>query len=268
MKSEIGRLAEAMSRDPDSLAFVELGESLRLIGERDRAARVALQGLERHPDLVDGHDLYARVLVDLGEFDRAERVWRGVLERDPRHAGAHKGLGFLSFRTGRLETALEHLELALAANPTDRSTVQALRTVRSAVEEAEKAEAAEAAALDAEARVFAGLEGAGRDMVLVDRRGRVLGGGLESVGQRASEETAAHLAGAAQEAERTCRMLNLGAWSWIVAEGGFGNLYVTRATPETLLLIRRDRSVPAGRLAMLAERAVEVAREWLKAQRL
>lgn len=262
MGSEIGQLTDAVARDPDSLAFLELGEALRRAGERERAVKVILHGLNRHPDLVEGHDLYARVLVDQGEFDKAWQVWMGVLDRDPRHAGAHRGLGFLSFRQGRLEEALEHLELALARDPTDPSTVRALRTVRKAVDEVEAEARAQSEA------VFAGLEGAGRNMVLVDRRGRVLGGSVEGVGVEGTDEAAAYLAGAAEEAERTARMLDLAEWRWIVAEGASGNVYVTRATEETLLLIMRDRTVPAGRLAMLADQAIGVARDWLDALHL
>lgn len=259
MSSEISQLTEMMARDPDSLAFLELGEALRRAGERERAVKVILHGLNRHPELIEGHDLYARVLVDMGDFEKARRVWMSVLDRDSRNAGAHRGLGFLCFREGRLDEALEHLELALARDPTDRSTVRALRTVRKAVDEAEAEAQAHSEAL------FAGLEGAGRNTVLVDRRGRVLGGAIEGMSAEDAEEAAAYLAGAAEEAERTARMLNLGEWRWIVAEGATGNIYVTHATEETLLLIMRDRTVPAGRLAMLADQAIGVARNWLEA---
>jgi len=255
-----------LARDPSSLVFLELGEALRRVGQLDAASRVLVSGLEQHPDLIGGRDLYARVLVDKGEYARAAQVWGTVLERDARHVGAHKGLGFVSFRGGDLDGALEHLELALAADPTDQSVISALRTVRDAAQELQ----AEVAPTDAgEDPLFAGLEGAEQGLLLVDDRGRVLGGRLlDRGGREVSEAVAAYLAGAAQEADRTARMLGLGEWRWIVAEGPEANVYVTPPTPETLLLILRDQSVPSGRLAMLAERAGAVARAWLEGQRL
>ncbi len=139
-----------------------------------------------------------------------------------------------------------------------------MRTVRNALDERDAA--AEGAREDP---VFAGLEGAERGLLLVDDRGRVLGGGLRRAGRgELSEEVAAYLAGAAHEAERTSRILGLGTWQWIVSEGSEGNVYVTQPTPSALLLIVRDRSVPAGRLALLAERAGDIARVWLAEQQL
>jgi predicted regulator of Ras-like GTPase activity (Roadblock/LC7/MglB family) len=106
-------------------------------------------------------------------------------------------------------------------------------------------------------------------LLLVDHRGRILGGRVEVDGAGdVSDAVAAYLAGATQEAERTVRMLDLGDWEWIVSEGPGGNIYVTPPTDETLLFILRDRSVPAGRLALLAERAGAAARQWLTSQRL
>jgi predicted regulator of Ras-like GTPase activity (Roadblock/LC7/MglB family) len=255
-----------LARDPSSLVFLELGETLRRVGQLDAASRVLVNGLEQHPELVEGRDLYARVLVDSGEYARAAQVWATVLELDSRHLGAHKGLGFLSFRSGDLDSAMEHLELALAADPTDESVVRALRTVRDAAQEAQAEVAPPSSGEDP---LSAGLEGAEQGLLLVDERGRVLGGRLlDASGGEVSEMVAAYLAGAAQEADRTARMLGLGEWRWIVAEGPDGNVYVTPPTPDTLLLILRDQSVPSGRLAMLAERAGAVARAWLEGQQL
>ncbi len=263
MADDIKMMSAELARDPGSRVFLRLGETLRRRGEVVAAATVVLGGLERHPDLVDGHDLYARVLVNQEQFERARDVWKGVLERTPRHLGALKGLGFLYFRTGDLEGALDHLELALSVDPTDPSVVRALHTVRSAVEEAEAEPATP------EESVFAGLEGAERGMLLVDHRGRVLGGALrDATHTDVSDAVAAYLVGAAQEAERTARLLGLGDWRWIVAEGPSGNVYVTLPTPETLLFILRDRSVPSGRLAMLADKAADIARGWLERQEL
>jgi tetratricopeptide (TPR) repeat protein len=257
---DVGRLWELVTRDPGSLEFLELGERLRRRGDLESAARVALQGLQRHPELPDAHDVYARILVDMGDEEAAEDEWRLALEREPRHLGALKGLGFLRYRAGDYDAALDHLEAALAVAPRDAGIVRALETVRAA------AGAAEAPAGD---RVFSALGGDDEGMLLADLRGRVLGGRVVVRGRGdASERVAGYLAGAVQEAERTARMLGMGSWQWIVTEAAGGNLYATPISADTVLCIVRDRSIPAGRLAMLAERAAAVARRWLEQQRL
>ena len=119
-------------RDADSLVFLDLGELLRVQGQVAAARKVALTGLQRHPELPNAHDLYARVLVDANEFAHARKIWEAALKLDARHQGAHKGLGFLHYRDGDLDGALDHLELALATDPTNDSVVQALQAVRNA----------------------------------------------------------------------------------------------------------------------------------------
>lgn len=266
MPDEVRTLSDELARDPDSLVFVPLGEALRLRGQLDAAARVVLAGLERHPNLADGHDLYARILADTGEVERAADEWSIALAVEPRHAGAHKGMGFVSYQQGDLDGALEHLELALAADPNDPSIVQALKMVREAVA---RADTAAPSAPPARPAVFAGLEGADDGLLLVDPQGRVLAGGLRTGDRRdVADAVAAYLAGVSQEAERTARLLDLGEWRWIMAEGERGHLHISAPTAGSLLLMVRDRSVPSGRLAILAARAVEVARRWLEAQAL
>jgi tetratricopeptide (TPR) repeat protein len=275
VSDDVRALSEELARDPASLVFVPLGEALRLRGQLDSAARVALAGLEHHPNLADGHDLYARILADTGEVERAADEWSIALAVEPRHPGAHKGLGFVCYQQGDLDGALEHLELALAANPADKAIVQALQMVRQAAGAAEAAGAAggEAAAAPAASAarppVFAGLEGADDGLLLVDPQGRVLAGGLRTGDRRdVADAVAAYLAGVSQEAERTARLLDLGEWRWIMAEGELGHLHLSAPTAGALLLMARDRSVPSGRLAILAARAAEVARRWLEAQAL
>ncbi len=273
MSDAVRALSTELARDPASLAFVQLGEALRAKGQLDAAGKVALTGLEHHPNLADAHDLYARILSDLGDVERAADEWSIALALDPRHAGAHKGLGFVNFRQGDLDAALDHLELALAADPVDPSVVQALQTVRRAAEAAAGSSSSPApsgpppaAAAPARPSVFAGLEGAEQGMLLVDLQGRVLAGGLRRPdGSDVGDEVAAYLAGVSQEAGRTSRLLELGEWRWIMAEGEEGHLHLSAPTAQALLLLARDRGIPSGRLAMLAARAAEVARRWLEA---
>jgi len=287
MAEALRRLQAELAQDPASLAFLPLAEGLRLRGDLDAAARVVLSGLEHHPNLADAHDMFARILADAGDFERAADEWSMALAVDPRHGGAHKGLGFLGYRRGDLDGALDHLELALAADPADRSVVQALQVVRSAAQAAAQqppvdvgsgsppAPGGAPAVAPAEspdrspAAVFAGLEGGDRGMLLLDPRGRTLAGGLRGGGGRdVADEVAAYLAGVSQEAERTARLLELGPWRWIAAEAEGGTLHLSRPVDDALLLLVRDRSVPAGRMGILAARAAEVARRWLEAQRV
>jgi len=261
VSSDIRSLSAELARDPDSLVFLELGEALRRRGQLYAAAKAAVAGLERHPRLANSHDLYARVLVDMGHLQQAYEEWQSTVELDTRHLGAHKGLGFLCYRWGDLDGALEHLESALAADPMDPSVVQALRMVRDAA--ADLTDAGESAPQS----MFEGLEGARHGLLLFDTRGRVLGGGMSTeLGEDVSGDVAAYVAGGSHEADRSSRILELGDWEWMIVEGPGGSMHVSRSGGDTLLLVARDGSVPSGRLAILADRASTVARDWLEAQ--
>jgi predicted regulator of Ras-like GTPase activity (Roadblock/LC7/MglB family) len=275
MADEIRALSAELARDPASLVFVTLAELLRTRGQLDAARKVVQAGLARHPALAEAHDLHARILSDAGDIAGAEREWLNVLQIEERHLGARKGLGFVRFRQGDIDGALDHLEVALSVDPTDPAVVQALLTVRAAAEQAAGAVPPAdppAAPVAPESRrftdaVFTGLEGADQGLLLVDSRGLVLGGGIQSRdGKDASEAVAAHLAGVTQEAERTARILDLGDWLWMVAEMPEGTMYLSQPTAGTALLLVRDRSVPSGRLAVIAEKATAVAHRWLEGQ--
>ena len=156
MADEFTRLWETVTRDPGDMAFLPLGEHLRRRGELESAARVAVNGLEKHPHLAAGHDLYARILTDMGDFEAAGEEWEQALEAEPQHTGAQKGLGFVRFREGNLYEALEYLENALATDPTDQTIVRALYAVRAAVDEATPApQESEPNAITSEETVFA-----------------------------------------------------------------------------------------------------------------
>jgi predicted regulator of Ras-like GTPase activity (Roadblock/LC7/MglB family) len=115
--------------------------------------------------------------------------------------------------------------------------------------------------------VFAGLEGAQEGLLLLDGAGRVLGGALrDDHGADVTETVAAYLAGVSQEAARTAKLLGLGAWTGLAAEGQRGHVHLAQPGPEALLLLVRDRSVPMGRLAIIAQRAAAAARRWLERQ--
>jgi len=130
MADDVRTLSEALARDPQSLAFIPLGEALRRQGQLDHALKIVVRGLERHPHLADAHDLLARIHADRGESEQAFDEWDVVRRLAPGHAGAAKGMGFICFGQGRLTEAARYLEEALANAPEDRSIALALEMVR------------------------------------------------------------------------------------------------------------------------------------------
>src|SRR5438874_988437 len=183
MADEVKTLSSQLAQDPDSLVFLRLGELLRQKGQFDAAHRVALTGLERHPHLADAHDLYARILADKRDYERAFDEWDMTLRIAPSHVGALKGLAFLYFKVGDVGQALAHLETARQHAPDDPGVAQALALAQ--------------------------------------------GGG---------------------------------------AEGQHGHVHLTPPAGDALLLVVRDRAVPMGRLAIIAQRAAGAARRWLEQQ--
>ena len=274
MADEIRALSAQLAQDPQSLVFLRLGEALRRKGQLDSATRVAVNGLERHPHLADAHDLYARILTDKHDYARAFDEWDMAVRIAPNHTGALKGLAFLYFKVGDIAQAEAHLEQARKVEPDDPAIDQAFEMIRGGAKAAPppplspppQSAPAQSPTLD-EARVFAGLEGANEGLLLIDGAGRVLGGSLrDRSGADVTDSVAAYLAGVSQEAARTAKLLGLGAWNGLSAEGQHGNVHLAHPTSEALLLVMRERGTPLGRLAILAQRATAMARRWLERQ--
>jgi len=276
MSDDIRALSAQLAQDPQSLVFLRLGEALRRKGQLDQALRVAMNGLERHPHLADAHDLYARVLTDKHDYERAFDEWDMAVRIAPNHTGALKGLAFLYFKVGDIAQAEAHLERARKVEPGDPSIDQAFEMIRGggkapaapsppSAAASPAAPAPAAGSLD-EARVFAGLDGGSNEgLLLVDGAGRVLGGALrDGGGGDVTDTVAAYLAGVSLEAARTAKLLGLGAWNGLSAEGQHGNVHLAHPTSDALLLVVRERGMPLGRLTILAQRATAMARRWLE----
>src|SRR6267378_844709 len=130
MADDIRALSAQLAQDPQSLVFLRLGEALRRRGQLDAALRVAMNGLERHPHLADAHDLYARILTDKHDYERAFDEWDMAVRIAPNHTGALKGLAFLYFKVGDLAQAEAHLENARTFEPDDPSIDRAVAMMR------------------------------------------------------------------------------------------------------------------------------------------
>jgi tetratricopeptide (TPR) repeat protein len=270
---DIRTLTARVAEEPSSLAFLELGETLRRRGQLEAAYKVARGGLARYPGLADAHDLLARILGDQGDLAGAFDAWAEALRFDPMRLGALKGIAFLYFRAGDVTAALEHLRRAAEVDPDDDSIRQAIDRVRQSGASRASTPASDTAAPLAPVSApgpepapdsfRAGHEGQGS--MLVDGKGLRLHGTLWSpANQEVGDRVAAELAGVSKEAARASKLLGLGNWQAIAVESPEGNLYMLAPTPNTILLTVRDSSVPMARLGMAAERAAREAREWLE----
>ena len=292
MSDDVRALTAQLADDPASLAFLDLADLLRRRGQLDAALTVAANGLGRYPELADAHALHARILAERGDGDGAFDGWMNTLQLDSAHQGAHRGLGFLYYRSGDLPRALRHLEFAAQHAPGDRgleSAIERVRAAASAVVHAIRDDATEPPAHEPETRgassvpfsldieagddgtagteadLFAGLEGARDGLLLLDQHGLRLGGAIRNDdGVDVSDPVAAHLAGVSREAARAARLLGFGAWQSVAVECEDGNAHLLAPTADTVLLTVRDVSVPAGRLALVADRAAQAARRWLE----
>jgi predicted regulator of Ras-like GTPase activity (Roadblock/LC7/MglB family) len=270
MSDDIRALSETLAADPSSVAFVELGEALRRSGQLELAWRVATRGLERHAERADAHDLVARIAIDRGDAGRARAEWESVLTLSPDHAGARKGLGFLSFQRGEMDGALRHLTAALAGNPNDRSLAAALETVRASRPEPRPvaelrpmADLAVAPAVDARALFDDVLGGARQAAVLLDADGYLVAGRyLTEDGRDVGADIGAQLSGVSEEADRAMRHLGLGGWHQIVFEAE-GASVAMAPSGSGVLLVAAPRTVPLGYVRRLLERSLDRARGWL-----
>ncbi len=209
-----------------------------------------------------------------GDTKRATDALEHALAADPGDVAAQRALAMVSGQPLQPPPAERH------SRPTQPVDVPQLRATASAMlarhmgesvelapepaAEPERPAAPVAAAVADRPAVFAGLEGATNDILLLDARGLVMAGGLRSAGgSDVSELAAAALAGVSGEATRTTGYLNLGTWTSIVAEAEHANVILSPVGEGALLLLRRDRSTPVGLAARIAERARLAAAQWL-----
>jgi tetratricopeptide (TPR) repeat protein len=277
---DIRALTAQLAADPTSLVFLRLGEALRQRGQLDAAHKVAVSGLARYPHLPDAHDLYAKILTDQHDYANAFDEWDTVLRLAPSHVGANKGIGFLYYRAGDRESAIRHLKQALAADPGDEGLRAAIDRVGGGGEvwdlETQEMQQPPPPPQPETPRVsstraptpsdpFFGLEGTRDRLMLVSSDGLRLGGGLaNAAGDDVSEVAAALVSGAAREANRAAKLLDLGAWRHVTVECADLSFCLIQPTTDTGLIAAMEATLPVGQLHFLAERASKAATLWLE----
>lgn len=270
MSDDIATPSALLAADPDSLAFLDLGEALRQRAQLDAALTIAHRGLGRHPHLAEAHDLLARVHADRGELEAAFDEWDMVARLSPAHPGALKGMGYVRFQQGRLSEAEQYLAAAAAVDPADDRNLSALAYVRAQRGASGQGSggvvAADAPGPGDPARsLFADLSADGAGIViLIGADGLVLAG--ESVthdGRDVAAEVGAAMSGIGEEAGRAMRHLGLGGWTSIVFETDRASVALAPAPGDGLVLLAAPRTTPLGFLRRMLGRAEAASRAFL-----
>ena len=79
----IDDLRRRVQQDPASIAFAQLAEEHRRIGDFQEAVRVCRAGILQHPGYLSAHVTLGRALVELGEYDEAQAEFEQVLLAAP-----------------------------------------------------------------------------------------------------------------------------------------------------------------------------------------
>lgn len=267
MPDEVTLWSAELARDPSSLVFLPLAETLRRQGQLELARKVAVRGLERHPHNPDAHDQLARIHADRGDLQAAFDEWDMVLRLVPRHVGATKGMAFVLYQQGRLEEA-EQLLMRAQSEDADAELDAALARVRRSDRRARVSEPATPP--EDPRQLFADALAPDQAAILLDGDGLVVAGAYYRVGRDVAGDVGATLSGVSSEALRAMKYLDLGAWRSIVFETEEAVVTLAPAPAESsaaggVIVLAASPNTPLGSLKRPLERCLERARAFIRA---
>lgn len=272
MADDIRVWSDELARDPSSLVFLPLAETLRKQGQVDTARKVAMRGVQRHPQNPDAHDLMARIHVDSGDLPSAHGEWERVLQLVPGHIGASKGIAFILFQQGKLQEA-EQLLMKTHARGADPAIAAAINTVRrSSGMMAIPLDTIEMTVLPSDPRqLFTDLLPPDQAAIMLDKDGLVLAGNYRGAdGHDVAEDVGATLSGLSGEALRATKHLSIGSWKSILIETEGAIVSIAPAPVEGsvadggLLVLAAPAMTPLGQLTRGIDKCRNRAFAWLK----
>jgi len=250
-------LSEEVATNPNSTAFVELAAAYRERGDTERALRLCLRGLQRHPTHVEAHFELGLIYEARGERELALDEWGIVRQLAPEHVGSRLALIRLYLDEKRYADAEIELAAARELAPADPAIAE-LDTVLQAAQRDTVAVVAQAAA---PAGLFATLEQeypGTLGVMLVGGDGQLLEGRMTRRGAESDRMLGVTLNGARSEATRVASYLGLGELQMMIIESAVARLTVS-PVEDGIVIVATRAEVPAGQAARLVQRAREAA---------
>lgn len=113
----VARFEEVLRRDPTSQVFAPLAEAYRQSGRLAEAERLALRGIQKHPDFAGGWIAWGKVLRDLQRPAEALEAFQKASHRSPENLLALQLLGEAHLQMKDGKEALRTFKRLLFLNP-------------------------------------------------------------------------------------------------------------------------------------------------------
>ncbi|MFH0800051.1 MAG: tetratricopeptide repeat protein [Pseudomonadota bacterium] len=109
--------------DPDSIVFAPIAEYFLTFGMLDDAMKVCREGIKRHPSLVSGKVVMAKIHMRRGNWEEAEENLKDALSIAPENMSAHELLKKINMYLSRDSEADVHDSRNNPAEKTDKKPV-------------------------------------------------------------------------------------------------------------------------------------------------
>lgn len=119
--------------DPASIAFAQLAEEYRRVGNNEGAVDTCRAGLIHHPDYLSARVTLGRALLELGRLDEALAELNVVLATAPDNLAANRALAEVYQKRGQLPEALAQYKRALDLAKFDPDLASEVQRIESVV---------------------------------------------------------------------------------------------------------------------------------------
>jgi Tetratricopeptide repeat len=127
-------LRRRVQKDPASIAFAQLGEECRRVGQYQESIDVCRAGLAIHPGYLSARVTLGRALIEVDQLDEAQAEFEVVLAGASENLAAIRGLAEIFHRRGALADALQHYRAALALARNDPDLERTVTELSRAIE--------------------------------------------------------------------------------------------------------------------------------------
>jgi hypothetical protein len=127
-------LRRRVQKDPASIAFAQLAEECRRVGQYQESIDVCRAGLALHPGYLSARVTLGRALIEVDQLDEAQTELEVVLFGAPENLSAIRGLAEIFHRRGALADALKQYRAALALARNDPDLERTVTELSRAIE--------------------------------------------------------------------------------------------------------------------------------------